>query len=49
MARYGLMGNLSRERFHAQIPDPEAAQNSSWHLSERRAPGGTRGLRIAKV
>ena len=42
MEQYGLMGNLSRLRFHAQIPDREAAPNRSQHLSERRTVCGAR-------
>ena len=50
MARYGPTGNHFRQRFRAQIPDPEAAPNCSRHLSERRTLCGTDpSLRNAKV
>lgn len=38
MGSCGPMESLSRWRFHAQIPEPEAALPGSRHLSQRRLP-----------
>ena len=38
MGSCGPMESLSRRRFHAQIPEPEAALPGSRHLSQRRLP-----------